>query len=498
MDDHPTPQIQVAPDDVETAARIAASRRTVVDFTSYTDPSYVSEPVHDFISDTLGKIVAGELNHVMIFAPPQHGKSKLVSVHFPPFWFGHRPNDPILSASYSDRLVRKHSGDAMAILGSPEYKKVFPGIRIKGGTGAKDFWGLDKHRGEFLATTVEGQITGFGGLLGIIDDPFKNWKDAQSEAKRDLVWDWYRSTFHTRFWAGAAIVIINTRWHEDDLCGRLLRDQPGVWTVLRLPAIAETPEERTLSNKATGLNDTEDILGRAPGEALSPKRHPIDKLKRDKEIVGGQMWYALYQGSPRQPEGERFKRAWFKFVNKPPMDDVIRRVRYWDLAANEETGKARTVGLRLALTKTAAIVEDVVKGNWSPKKRNSIIDAVAAADNEFDPATRNYFEQEPGSSGKEVAMQLIAMVHPIAAEADKVSGSKDVRLEPVAAMAEAGGLKLVKSKWNIEFIDEITAIPNGTVRDQGDALSGAYNKAFHAGKPAGARVVPIKRGPLDY
>jgi len=161
----------------------------------------------------------------------------------------------------------------------------------------------------------------------------------------------------------------------------------------------------------------------------------------------------------------------------------------WRLGLNASPG---------ARSKTDAIVEDVVKGNWSPQKRNSIIDAVAGADSEFDAATRTYFEQEPGSSGKEVAEQLIAMIHPIAGEADKVSGSKDVRLEPVAAKAEAGGLKLVKAKWNVDFIDEITAIPNGIVRDQGDALSGAYNKAFHAGRPVGARVVQMKKGPLDY
>src|SRR5439155_1770276 len=147
----------------------------------------------------------------------------------------------------------------------------FPGIRTRRDSRAVNHWQLDGHRGGLLATGVGGPITGHGGLLGIVDDPHENWEQAQSATIREKIWEWYRTTFRTRIWEGGAIVLIQTRWHEDDLAGRRLAEWRGEWTVLRLPALAETQAERDYHNARLGLPvGVPDPLGRMPGEPLCP------------------------------------------------------------------------------------------------------------------------------------------------------------------------------------------------------------------------------------
>jgi hypothetical protein len=161
-------------------------------------------------------------------------------------------------------------------------------------------------------------LTGHGGKLGIVDDPFENWAQAQSEVIRDSVWEWYRTTFRTRIWEGGAIVIIMTRWNEDDLAGRLLQTQGDQWTVLRLPAIAETQDDRDKNNAYLGLPVGEgDPLDRDPGEALCPNLYSIEALHALRDDVGSQGWAAEYQGVPRALEGNRFKRGWFPLLIRP-------------------------------------------------------------------------------------------------------------------------------------------------------------------------------------
>src|SRR5262249_23502171 len=218
-------------------------------------------------------------------------------------------------------------------------------------------WELDGRRGGLLAVGVGGPITGHGARLGIIDDPVENWQEAQSETVRETCWEWYRSTFRTRIWEGGAIVLIMTRWHEDDLAGRLLRDQPGQWAVLRLPAIAETQQERDASNQLLVLPLGElDPLGRQPGEPLCPGRFSLQALEALKRDVGPRGWSGQSQGTPRAPEGNRFKRSWFPLVDAAPYK--ARRVRYWDRAASEGQGDF-TVGILMAAADGVFFVEDM-------------------------------------------------------------------------------------------------------------------------------------------
>lgn len=458
----------------ELAARELARRR-LLDFTTYTYPQYVAEPAHRLICEHLERVRAGEIDRLMIFAPPQHGKTELVSVRFPAFWLAERPDDPIILASYGASLAHGKSRESRTVVESPFYEALFPGIKTDQTSRAREHWELDTHRGVMHAAGVGGPITGHGAQLGIIDDPFENWAQAYSQTIRDKVWDWYRSTFRTRVWEGGSIVLIMTRWHQDDLAGRLLQAQGDRWTVLRLPAIAETQEERDESNRllAQPLGE-EDPLGREAGEALCPQRFSLDALLEIKTDIGPMAWAAEYQGVPRAPEGNIFKRDWFRII--PTVPAKGERVRYWDKAGTEGGG-ARTAGVLMLSSGGLYYVEHVVKGQWASHGREVIIKQTAQMDAEqYGNRVQVWIEQEPGSGGKESAEATIRNLAGFPIRADRVTGHKDVRIGPYAAQAGAGNVKLLRGPWNQDYIDEMCSIPTGEFRDQADASAGAFNK----------------------
>lgn len=466
-------------------------------FTTHTYPRYTVEPAHALIAATLDKVASGEITRLMIFAPPQHGKSELASVRLPALWLGRRPEDPIILASYAASLAENKSRQARQVVESETFSMLFPGITTQRDSRAVNHWQLDGHRGGMLAAGVGGPITGHGAMLGIIDDPVENWEAAQSETLRDKIWDWYRTVLRTRIWEGGAIVVIMTRWHEDDLAGRLLTDQPGEWTILRLPALAETQTDRDQSNALLGLvHGQADPIGRSPGEPLCPARFSgpaLDKLRRD---VGSMAWAGQYQGVPRAAEGNRFKRNWFPIVDFGPREAT--RVRYWDKAGSAGSG-CFTAGVLLARTPDGFFfVENIVRGQWSAGERNAIMLATAQRDAErYNNAVDQWCEQEPGSGGMESAQATVTLLAGFPVFVDKVTGSKEVRAEPFAAQAEAGNVRLVRAPWNGAFLDEITAFPNGRYSDQVDGASGACNKTAQGRLSAPIQIVSHPTVPAD-
>lgn len=450
-------------------------------------PQYRAEPAHELIASALEAVVSGDLTRLMIFTPPQHGKSTLTSVHLPGYWLAYRPDDPVILASYAASLAERHSKHAREVVESSFYRALFPGLTTRSESRSAQFWQLNQpFRGSMLAVGVGGPITGFGAMLGIIDDPFENWEQAQSLTYRDRAWDWYRTTFRTRVWERGAIILVCTRWHEDDLAGRLLQSQGAQWTVLRLPALAETQQERDENNKRLGLPEGQpDPLAREPGEPLCPARFSRDALEAIRTDVGALAWAAEYQGVPRAPEGNRIKRAWLPVVDALPVG-ATSLVRYWDKAATESDGACYTAGVLITRIAGITYIVDVVRGRWTVGEREAIIRQTAYLDQERVESLRHqrdracrvttYIEQEPGSGGKESAEATIANLAGFAVYADRPSGNKDVRLEPFAAQAEAGNVRLLRGAWNQEYIEELCTVPNATYRDQADATAGAFNK----------------------
>ena len=472
--------------------RIEAARQHLLDFTTYTFGMYKPDPAHELIAETLDRVVSGECRRLMIFAPPQHGKSEMASVRLPAFWLANRPNDPVILCSYAASLAQSKSRQARATVESQEYAELFPEIQTDRASRAVDHWELaHPNRGGLLAAGVGGPITGHGAALGIIDDPFENWAQAQSETIRRNVWEWYRTTFRTRVWENGAIVIIMTRWHEDDVCGRILVDQGEDWEVLRLPATGETQEDRDSRNEKLGLpTGLPDPLGREEGEALCPRRFSIGALAMLKRDVGVLGWEAEYMGCPTLPEGNRFKREWFRITDAAPakMDSVW----YWDKAgtAEAEGDGAYTAGVKVGGPSVDGIyyIMNVKRGRWSSGGREKVIRQTAEleADLEWNeahdaftirhPGPPIHFEQEPGSGGKESAESTSRNLAGFQAYPDRVTGDKDVRLEPFAIQCEAGNTRLVRGPWNGVYIEELCAVPFGKFRDMADATAGGFNK----------------------
>jgi hypothetical protein len=190
----------------------------------------------------------------------------LASESLPAYWLGHRPDDPVILSSYAASLAYRNSRHARAIVESDKYNRVFD-TRTNQSSRAVELWEIEGHRGGLRAAGVGGGIAGNPAMLGIVDDPVSSWQEAQSQTYRDRAWDWWQSDFYPRVWENGAVVVIQTRWHEDDLSGRILAHEADKWMVLRCPALAETQEQRDFHNQRMGLAaGLPDPLDRKPGQ----------------------------------------------------------------------------------------------------------------------------------------------------------------------------------------------------------------------------------------
>lgn len=273
--------------------RRQTAQGSLAKFTEYTKPDFQTAHHHKVITEKLEAVERGEIDRLMIFAPPRHTKSELASRRFPAWYLGRNPNKQIITATYAGDLASDFGRDVRNIVREREYSNLFPDVSLRDDSKAANRWHTNKG-GVYVSVGVGGAITGRGADIALIDDPLKNRKDADSETIRDSIWDWYTSTLYTRLMPGGAIVLIQTRWHEDDLAGRLLEQQKhggDQWEIINLEAI---------TNEGT---DKE--------EALWPAWYPIEALKRIQANVGAREFSALYQQKPQPEEGVYFKREWF-------------------------------------------------------------------------------------------------------------------------------------------------------------------------------------------
>lgn len=271
---------------VELAKRELAARDLLA-FTGYTLPVYSAADHHRKIADKLMQVEAGEIDRLMIFMPPRHGKSEIASKRFPAWCLGRNPTRQIIAASYNSDLANDFGRNVRNIVAEQEFGNVFPLVTLAQDSRAANRLNTN-HGGAYIAAGVGTAATGRGADIALIDDPFKDREEADSQRRRDLVWDWYRSTLFTRLMPGGSIVLIQTRWHEDDLAGRLLQHEPDQWDILELPAI------------------------NAEGRALWPDWYDVPALERIKATIGPREWSALYQQQPQPDEGTFFQRDWFK------------------------------------------------------------------------------------------------------------------------------------------------------------------------------------------
>ncbi len=271
------------------------------DYCIYIDRNYKCPAHLEYLISRLEAVERGDVRRLMVFMPPRHGKSETTTKKFPAWFLGRNPDFHVIISSYAFNLARSFSKDVRDTIEDRVYKTVFNISTAEDARMVRD-WDIAGFRGGLLAQGVGGGITGYGANLFIIDDPFKNQEEAESTIIRDKVWEWYRSVVLTRLEPDARIILIMTRWHQDDLAGRILREEKD-WEVINFAALAEG----------------EDILGRQKDDALWPERYSRDALVATRGKVGSRVWASLYQGRPMDPESQKFRREWFRLYDNAPV-----------------------------------------------------------------------------------------------------------------------------------------------------------------------------------
>lgn len=298
---------------IKELARRELAKRDLLAFTEFFTPGYQAGWIHREVAELLDAFVQAceekKSPRLMIFLPPRHGKSQLVSRCFPPYLLGKHPSWEVIAATYNDQLSCDFGRDVRSILADPLYQELFPEVELRKDSNAVDFMQTTQ-KGKYMAVGVGGSLTGRGAHCLLIDDPVKNREDADSEVVREQTWKWYLSSAYTRVAPGGGIIVLQTRWHEDDLSGRILehaRNNPGAdqWHVYSFPAIA-----------------IEDEKHRKAGEALHPDRYPEPALQRIRNSLDAREWWALYQQNPVPLDGNYFKREWFKTYTDLPKNVV--------------------------------------------------------------------------------------------------------------------------------------------------------------------------------
>jgi len=413
------------------------------------------------------QIEAGALQRVMFFLPPRHSKSMTVTESFPSWFIGKNPDRRVIEVSYGESLARR--------FGRANRRKVEdfgPGlfnIEVAGDNSSVTNWSIEGHDGGMISAGIGGPITGAGADCLLIDDPLKNRQEANSPTYREMLWNEYRNTLLTRLQPNASIILIQTRWHEDDLAGRILEQEPERWHVVKLPAEAEE----------------EDLLGRETGEPLWPE-FGFDRawVENTKRTVGSQVWNALYQQRPSPQEGALVKRSWWRYYIVLPahFDDVILS---WDMTfKDEQQAKSGNpdyvVGQAWGRVEADKYLLDQVRGKMDFPTTLKTVQAFRA---KWNQATATLIEDS--ANGPAIISTLghtIAGIIPWPPH-----GSKTERLSAVSPQIEAGNVYIpdpIIAEWVSDYVEEFAVFPNGNNDDQVDATTQALRYWMRPDKAA--------------
>ncbi|MFQ5433982.1 MAG: phage terminase large subunit [Anaerolineae bacterium] len=478
-------------------ARRELARRRLMAFTWYTDRAYQITPAHQMMADYLEQVESyitsgGEtgIGRLMIFMPPRHGKSRVVSGSFPAWFLGRNPDRRVVLASYGAALASQFGRQVRNLIEDSAWQAVFgtrsglpQPVQISRESRAVDNWNLEGFRGGMIAVGVGGALTGRGADLLVIDDPVKDRIEVESKTRREALWDWYTSTAYTRLEKGGAIVLMHTRWHTDDLAGRLLRrmmEEEGAdrWTVLNLPATAEDWAEAVEpDNVVQALREgwwmSVDPLGREPGAALWPQKFNPETLDRIRANIGGYEWDALYQQRPRPVEGALIKAHQIIRIRRDEVPEGLTRCRYWDLAVSGREEADYIVGALVGRSKKGALyIINIARfpGPWADARREMV--QVMLAD---PPEVEQGIEVVGQQAGyyqeltRDEALQgrIVRAVNP------SRQGNKEVRANVWGSRIPEGLIYMVIAPWNDDFVSEAIAFPRGRYDDQVDGVSGA-------------------------
>lgn len=423
--------------------------------------------VHE-LDRALCDLEARRIRMLIVEMPPRHGKSETGTKTFPAWYLGRHPDQRVAALGYGADLAIEYgraNRELLEMLGPSLF-----GVTVDPRNSAADAWGILGRKGGMFTAGVGGALTGKGANLLVIDDPIKNHEEAQSAAHREKIWNWYTSTARTRLEPDGVQLIIQTRWHEDDLAGRLQRNLPANARVIRMPAIAEA----------------DDPLGRAVGEALWPERYPVAVLEDIRNTVGSYVWNALYQQRPVALGGNILKTAWWRYYDDPPQsiakrcDDLVMSV---DCSFKDSDGADRVsiqvwgrIGADFYLLDNHTAVLDF------PGTRT----AMRVMCDKWPMVLTKLVEDKANGSAliADLKHEIPGLI-PV-----EPQGGKTARVIAVSPLAEARNVHLPSravAPWGDDFVAEAAAFPNGANDDQVDAMSQALIRMKPGAEAVAAR-----------
>lgn len=404
---------------------------------------------------------------------PRYGKT-LVGSNWGPLWFlEHFPHKRVILGSYGHALAIRN-GRIVRNLARAHANRL--SLTLAKDSQAADQWNTTEGGG-LLAAGAGGAMTGFGGDLIVIDDPFKDWAEAQSQTIRDNVWNWYRSVVRTRLHKGGAIIIIATRWHKDDLSGRLIAEdrqrvaegKPAMWEVVRLPTIADGDARGEI-----------DLLGRADGEVLCPDLFPAEEVLEQREELGSTIFRAMHQQDPAAPEGSIFRREWWRWYQAWP--DPL-EINQWsmsvDCAFKDRHDSSFVVCQVWARIGADHYLMDQARGRWDYVRTRSEIARMHAKW----PRVRTTMVEDKANGPAIISDlgQTIDGIIPI-----EPKGSKESRAYACQAVPESGHIIIPVPQlapWIDGWVEELADFPDGVADDQVDAFT-QYVLNSHGGPMA--------------
>lgn len=431
---------------------------------------------HKLLIEKLEQVSTGDIDRLAVFMPPGAAKSTYGSVLYAPWHFSQHPNHCVIAASHTAELAEKWGRRVRNLVS--EHSLVL-GVGLSQDSQAAGRWETSAS-GEYFAAGVGGAIAGRRADLVVIDDPVRSREDADSELIRDKTWDWYKSDLYTRLKPGGRIVLIQTRWHEDDLAGRLLADMAAggdQWEVISLPALAEQ----------------NDPLGRAPGAPLWPEWEDDEALARKRRAVGPRDWSALYQQRPAPEDGDYFKAEWLKPYEKPPARETLRVYGGSDYAVTANGGDY-TVHVVVGLDPEGRMyLLDLWRGQESSDRWiESLCDLVQ----EWKPIG---WAEEQGQIragvGPFLERRLRERKAYVSREQFPTRGDKAVRAQSIRGRMALEGLYVpVNAAWYPDLRSELLSFPAGKRDDQVDALGLVGQLLDRMLKGTATKpVVPVKR-----
>ncbi|MCM1075965.1 MAG: phage terminase large subunit [Bacteroides sp.] len=445
-------------------------------FLGYANPKYQAEWFHILIADYCQKLYEGKIKNLMVFVPPQHGKSEIISRNFPAWVLGKNPDMKIVGSSYSSDLADGFSLNIQRTIESEEYQSIFPDTQLNGMSGNKyirgykrneDYFDIINHRGFYKAVGVGKGLTGTPVDIAIIDDPVKDAVEALSPVYRERVWNWYNTVLTTRLHNESRQLFIMTRWHEDDLAGRILKTEPDDWTVLVIPAICEAENDNGLSQRHVG-------------EALWPQRHSLAKLLKQKQR-SPRDFSALYQQRPTIEGGNIVKRDWFQRISFADFKALRFKEPvhfYLDTAYNKKkTGSDNDPSGILAACRIKNNIYILhAQSVW--KEMPDLLRFLPEYIYAHDGNDESVLHIEPKANGISVVQMLKDTTTLNVKETPQPVDDKEVRFRVVSPRVECGRVYLVDGVWVEDFLNQVCSFPAAAHDEFVDILGYAINDLY--------------------